>query len=61
MERMVARGEDRGLGGSDVERRHSDVIKVAELKGCTHPPPRMSLSRLMYCLLAKSNCADASY
>ena len=38
MERMVARGEDRGLGGSDVERRHSDVIKVAELKGCTHPP-----------------------
>lgn len=25
------------MGGSDVGRRHSDVIKVAELKGCTLP------------------------
>lgn len=28
----------KGIGGSDVGRRHSDVIKVAELKGYTLPP-----------------------
>lgn len=41
-------GETKGTGvvarrqegeGSDMEERHSDVIKVAELKGCTLPPP----------------------
>lgn len=37
---MARRQEGRtGWEGSDVEERHSDVIKVAELKGCTLPPP----------------------